>query len=104
MKVHIAEGEVLEIVYKAELRELVYRNQKMGEVKVEISKYPIFKNKEVYFFLKMKQENTKVKILWLYQRLIIKLVSKHYHFFVISYRMESALLLFMTLMALSNYW
>lgn len=35
-KVHIAEGEVLEIVYKAEQRELVYRNKKMGEVVVEI--------------------------------------------------------------------
>lgn len=50
-KVHIAEGEVLEIVYRAEQRELVYRNSKLGEIVVEISKHPIFKNKEVYFFL-----------------------------------------------------
>lgn len=35
-KVHIAEGEVLEIIYKADKRELVYRNRKMEEVVVEI--------------------------------------------------------------------
>jgi hypothetical protein len=61
-RVHLSPGQVLEIDFDASLPEVTFRNPNLQKP-LPIRLTDRFKNKELYFFLEMKQLNTSVRFL-----------------------------------------